>query len=138
MIVALVAMVVIGALLATTLGLLMGHRDQVYRQRRALQADLLVESALDRAAHRAMLEEGYRGETWEIAAPEDERNPWHATAEIAVAHGSAETPGEIAVTLVFHSDAEETKEDFFRVMRKKTIPFRSPTAETEKTAAPGE
>jgi hypothetical protein len=80
-IVAVICLVLATSLVGVLLSLVQKHRRQIAFQQAELQAEWLVESAIDRSAFRLQRDHDYQGETWAIEASELAGGP---AAEIVV------------------------------------------------------
>ena len=117
---AVLIIVLIVLTVATTLFAIWGpaavrERRQADVRLRAVQANWLVESGIDRAVARLRIANDYLGETWQIAA--DELGGHHAaTVTIRV-----ETPADAPQQRTIHVQADHPPEVEHRVRRSKTI-----------------
>ena len=97
------------------------ERKQLRAQQDRLQADLLADAGLDRAAARLLSADDYSGETWQIGA-EAFAGRGAATVTIQV-----ESPGESATVREVRAVAEYPLGLDGRVRRSKKITIQLPT-----------
>jgi Tfp pilus assembly protein PilX len=98
MVLALVCLLVVATIGATTVRTLVSEHRQATRQQRQLQTLWVAESALERAAAQLAADPDYTGETWQIAADEI-GGPWPAKAVIRVEPAASdETKQRVLVT----------------------------------------
>lgn len=87
---ALVALVVVAAVLGSTLRLLATQQRAIVGERNAAQAQWLAEAGLERAAAQLAADPNYSGETWEISE-QDFADPFTASVTIRVENDNENT-----------------------------------------------
>ena len=117
---AVLIIVLIVLTVATTLFAIWGpaavrERRQADVRLRAVQANWLVESGIDRAVARLRIDNDYAGETWQISA--NELGGRHAAAVTI----RVETPADAPQQRTIHVQADHPPEAEHRVRRSKTI-----------------
>jgi len=99
-----IASIIFGVMLRTGLA----EWRLVRAQQRQMQAAMLAESALGRAAARLAADAGYRGETWKINADELGGND-DAVVRISVATDSADASSQMIRTQADYPADDETR-----------------------------
>ncbi|MCA9067999.1 MAG: hypothetical protein KDA84_03715 [Planctomycetaceae bacterium] len=129
LIIAMICLLLASALLGTLLRMASIERQQAHLEARALQAEWLAESALDRAAAKLSADASYKGETWTVTAKElggmDEGN-----AVIRVV--PSDNSGKKLIEVVAHYPTEAPQ----TIRRSKQIRYSRPRSTTKTTTKP--
>lgn len=103
---ALVVLLIVGMVSGMTLQAILRSHRQVREEEQRVQAELLADSAMSRAAAMLRSDAGWSGETWKVSLADPEEPATSGIAVIRVEKGTAASRRQIFVTAIYPDDPE--------------------------------